>query len=57
MESEDRRSRNSEILSLLLEKADMQGYLNTDDLVAVKPVLAHDTERMSTLLHALQRHI
>ncbi|MCE5208267.1 MAG: sigma-70 family RNA polymerase sigma factor [Chloroflexi bacterium] len=56
MEYPDRRSRNSEILSLLLEKAAIQGYLNTDDLLEINPTLAHDTDRMTALLNTLQRH-
>ena len=56
MEYPDRRSRNSEILSLLLEKAAIQGYLNTDDLLEINPTLAHDAERMTALLNTLQRH-
>ncbi len=55
METGDRHNTNSDFISLLLEKADLQGYLNIDDLLEVKPILAHDTERMNALRHVLQR--
>jgi RNA polymerase primary sigma factor len=55
MESTDRRTRNSEMLNLLLEKATVQGYLTADDLVEVNPALSHDAERMELILSALRR--
>ena len=47
--------RNSEILSMLLEKADLQGYLTTDDLIEVVPDFSQDAERLQTMVSALRR--
>ncbi len=55
MESPDKRSRNSEILTLLLEKAAVQGYLSTDDILEVHPIISRDTERMENMLMILRR--
>jgi RNA polymerase primary sigma factor len=55
MESIDKRTRNSEMLSLLLEKATLQGYLSTDDLLDFNPNLEQDSGRMGSLMHALER--
>jgi RNA polymerase primary sigma factor len=43
-----------EILNMLLEKATVQGYLTTDDLLEVYPDVGEDTERMSVLMLALR---
>jgi len=51
-----RRTRNIEILNMLLEKADVQGYLTTDDLVEVYPDVSRDAERREAILTALRRH-
>jgi RNA polymerase primary sigma factor len=50
----DRRNRK-EVLSHLLEKAGMQGYLTTDDLMEVYPEVNEDAERLSVILMALRR--
>ncbi|HTX90602.1 MAG TPA: sigma-70 family RNA polymerase sigma factor [Anaerolineales bacterium] len=50
----DRRSRNRELLNLLLEKASVQGYLTTDDLLEVSPDVGEDTERLSVIMLALR---
>ena len=50
-----RRRHNTEILSMLLERADVQGYLTTDDLVEVYPDVSGDAERMEAILMALRR--
>ena len=50
----DRRHRNRELLSLLLEKASVQGYLTTDDLLEVSPEVGEDTERLSVIMLALR---
>ena len=50
-----RTRRNTEILSMLLERADVQGYLTTDDLIEVYPDVSGDAERMETILMALRR--
>ena len=50
-----RHKRNTEILSMLLEKADVQGYLTTDDLIEVYPDVSKDAERLESILMALRR--
>ncbi len=50
----DRRHRNREVLSLLLEKASVQGYLTTDDLLEVSPEAGEDAERLSVIMLALR---
>jgi len=50
-----RRKRSSEILSMLLEKADVQGYLTTDDLIEVYPDVSRDSERLQAVMVALRR--
>ena len=50
----DRRHRNREVLSLLLEKASVQGYLTTDDLLEISPEVGEDTERLSVIMLALR---
>jgi len=54
--SSSRRKRSSEILNLLLEKATLQGYLTTDDLVEIYPDVGQDTERLETVLLILRKH-
>ncbi len=50
----DHRKRK-EVLSHLLEKAGVQGYLTTDDLMEVYPEVNEDAERLSVILMALRR--
>jgi len=50
----DRRHRSGEVLSLLLEKASVQGYLTTDDLLEASPEVGEDTERLSVIMLALR---
>ena len=50
----DRRRRNQEVLNLLLEKASVQGYLTTDDLLDVSPEVSEDAERLSVIMLALR---
>ncbi len=50
-----RRRRGTEILSMLLEKADVQGYLTTDDLMEVYPDVSEDAERLHSIVVALRR--
>jgi RNA polymerase primary sigma factor len=50
-----RRKRNTEILSMLLEKADVQGYLTTEDLMEVYPDLRGDVDYLDTIMLALRR--
>ena len=56
MEGIDRHSRNSEILSLLMEKAAVQGYINIEDLYEAISGLSHDTDRLNCLLKMLKRN-
>ncbi len=50
----DRRRRNRELLDLLLEKASIQGYLTSDDLMDVSPEVSEDAERLSVIMLALR---
>jgi RNA polymerase primary sigma factor len=50
-----RRTKNFEILNMLLEKADVQGYLTTEDLIEVYPEIGGDSERMEAIMVALRR--
>ena len=49
MANPGRRRHNTEILSMLLERADVQGYLTTDDLIEVYPDVSGDAERMEAM--------
>ncbi len=55
MANPGRLKRSSEILSMLLEKADVQGYLTTDDLIEVYPDVTQDAERLQAMVGALRR--
>jgi RNA polymerase primary sigma factor len=48
------RPHNREVLSHLMEKASMQGYLTTDDLLDASPELGEDAERLSIMMVALR---
>ena len=48
------RNHNREGLNLLLEKASVQGYLTTDDLLDLSPEVGEDSERLSVIMHALR---
>jgi len=50
-----RHKRNAEILSMLLEKADVQGYLTTEDLMEIYPQVSDDADRFEAIIHALRR--
>jgi RNA polymerase primary sigma factor len=50
-----RRKRNTEILGMLLEKADIQGYLTTDDLMEFYPDVSQDAEHLEGIVIALRR--
>lgn len=47
------RTHRNEVLNLLLEKAGVQGYLTTDDLIEAAPDF--DSERISVILTVLRR--
>ena len=55
MTNPGRHKRNTEILSMLLEKADIQGYLTTEDLMETYPNVTDDRERLEAILVALRR--
>jgi len=50
-----RHKRNTEILSMLLEKADVQGYLTTEDLMEFYPQVTEDADRLEAIVLALRR--
>jgi len=50
-----RHKRNTEILSMLLEKADVQGYLTTEDLMELYPQVSEDSDRLEAIVLALRR--
>ena len=56
MANPGRSTKNARVLDTLLEKADVQGYLTTDDLIEVVPAACKDAERLETVLMALRRH-
>ncbi len=51
-----RHRQNSEVLSMLLEKADVQGFLTTEDLMECYPDGDDDTDHLTTLMVTLRRH-
>lgn len=55
MTNPGRHKRNSEILSMLLEKADVQGYLTTEDLMELYPQVSEDADRLEQIILALRR--
>ncbi|PJH75256.1 MAG: RNA polymerase subunit sigma, partial [Anaerolineae bacterium CG_4_9_14_0_8_um_filter_58_9] len=54
MSHPDRRRRHREALNMLLEKASLQGYLTTDDLVELYPEIGEDAERLSVVMLVLR---
>ena len=50
-----RRKSNSEILTMLHEKADVQGYLTTEDLVEIYPDIRGDVDYLDSIVLALRR--
>ncbi len=54
MSHPDRRRLHREALSILLEKASLQGYLTTDDLVELYPEIGEDAERLSVVMLVLR---
>jgi len=55
MTTAGRRNQGIETLTVLLERAELQGYLTTDDLMEVCPDVSHDSERFEAIMHALRR--
>ncbi len=56
MANPGRRVRSTEILNILLEKADIQGYLTTEDLMEFYPDVSKDAERIESTMVLLRRH-
>ena len=56
MANPGRRARSKEILNMLLEKADIQGYLTTEDLMEFYPDVSKDAERIEAVMVVLRRH-
>lgn len=56
MANPGRRKRNVDILNMLLEKADVQGYLTTEDLMEFYPDVSKDAEHIEAVVVALRRH-
>ena len=56
MANPGRRKRNAEILGMLLEKADVQGYLTTEDLMEFYPDVSQDAEHIEAVVVALRHH-
>ncbi len=50
----ERRRRSREALNLLLEKASVQGYLTTDDLLEIYPDVGEDAEHLSVIMLTLR---
>ena len=50
-----RRTKSTELLNTLLERAEVQGYLTTDDLIDMVPDVSHEAERLEAILMALRR--
>ncbi|MEW6028617.1 MAG: sigma-70 family RNA polymerase sigma factor [Chloroflexota bacterium] len=50
-----RQKRHQVALDTLLERASVQGYLTTDDLMETHPDASRDAERLAILLEALRR--
>jgi len=48
------RRHNREVLNQLMEKASIQGYLTTDDLLDASPDVEEDVEHMSVIMLALR---
>ncbi|MEN4013171.1 MAG: sigma-70 family RNA polymerase sigma factor [Chloroflexota bacterium] len=55
MSNPGRRKKSTEKIRLLLEKADLQGYLTTEDLIEVYPDVGQDVERYHTIVSVLRR--
>ncbi len=50
-----RKKRTQAVLESLLDKADIQGYLTTDDLIEVYPDAARQADRLKSIMHSLRR--
>ena len=50
-----RKKRSQAVLENLLDKADIQGYLTTDDLMEVYPEATLQQDRLKSIIHSLRR--
>src|SRR5450759_58687 len=55
MVNSGRRKRSTEILTILMERADVQGYLTTEDLMEIYPDLRGDVDYLDSIVMALRR--
>ncbi len=55
MSNPSRRKKSTEKIRMLLEKADIQGYLTSEDLIEVYPDVGQDVERYYTIVSVLRR--
>ena len=55
MVNSSRRKRSTEILTMLMERADVQGYLTTEDLMEIYPDLRGDVDYLDSIVMALRR--
>ncbi len=52
-----RRRKSTQILGMLLEKADVQGYLTTEDLMEAYPEVSADAERLEAVMMAFAAEV
>jgi RNA polymerase primary sigma factor len=52
----EQRTHPSEIIGSLREKADVRGYVTSDDIIELFPDSSEDLEKISSIILALQRH-
>ncbi|HEX9596519.1 MAG TPA: sigma-70 factor domain-containing protein, partial [Anaerolineales bacterium] len=55
MKQNGRRPKKSETVEALMEKADAQGYLTTDDIIEAFPEAEEATDQLDQLFHLLHR--
>jgi RNA polymerase primary sigma factor len=55
MANTEKRIRKTDVIQMLLEKADVQGYLTCEDLLEACPEINNDRERMESFISALRR--
>ena len=56
MANNGRRQKNIEILQMLMDKAEVQGYLVMDDLIEALPESEDDSEQLQSIVMALHRN-
>lgn len=55
MKHNGRRLKKSETVAALMERADAQGYLTTDDIIEAFPEAEEATDQLDQLFHLLHR--